>query len=98
MKTTDSQCSAPGAGRPAFAVAGLLALAVLTGCTSTTYTDPTGATFKRSSFLNRQNIGKVEMKAGDKSLVIEGYSNEQTEIAAAVAGSVAKALAPTPSN
>lgn len=72
----------------------VLAAASLTGCTSTVYTDPTGATFKRSSFLNKQNIGKVEMKAGEKVLVIEGYSNEQTEIAAAVAGSVAKALAP----
>lgn len=69
---------------------------LLTGCTSTTYTDPSGATFKRVSFLNRQNIGKVEAKAGEKekSFVIEGYSNEQTELAAAVASSVAKALTP----
>jgi hypothetical protein len=75
-------------------IAAILAAAAFAGCTSTTYSDPSGATFKRSSFLNRQNIGKVEMKAGDKVLVIEGYSNEQTEIAAAVAGSVAKALVP----
>lgn len=72
----------------------IAALVALSGCTSTTYTDPSGAKFSRTSVLNRQSIGKVEMKAGDKSLTIEGYSNEQTEIAAAVAGSVAKALAP----
>lgn len=70
------------------------AVFLFTGCTTTTYTDSTGAKFSRTSFLNRQSIGKVELKAADKSLTIEGYSNEQTEIAAAVAGSVAKALAP----
>lgn len=71
------------------AVAALLSA----GCTSTTYREG-GAEFSRVSFFTKQNIGKVEMKAGDKSLSIEGYSNEQTEIAAAVAGSVAKALTP----
>ncbi len=79
-------------------VAGLLAavlcLLFATACTSTTYTDPSGAKFSRTSFLNRQNIGKVSMQAGDKTLSIEGYSNDQTEIAAAVAGSVVKALVP----
>jgi hypothetical protein len=73
-----------------------LLAAALSGCTTTLYVDPTtGARFERSSFLTKQNIGKVEAKAnvdGSKSLSIEGYSNEQTEIAAAVAGSVAKAL------
>jgi hypothetical protein len=34
----------------------------------------------------------VNPKTGDVD--IEGYSNEQTELAAAVAGSVAKALTP----
>jgi hypothetical protein len=75
-------------------ITGLVALFVSllsTGCTTTKYRE--GDTeFSRTSFLNRQSIGKVEMKAGEKSLTIEGYSNEQTEIAAAVAGSVAKAL------
>ncbi len=70
------------------------ALVLATGCTSTTYKDPSGAEFSRVSFITRQTAGKVEVKAGDKSLVIEGYSNEQTEVAAAVASSVAKALAP----
>lgn len=65
-----------------------------TGCTSTSYRDQSGAEFSRVSFLTKQSIGKVELKAGDKQLSIEGYSNEQTEIAAAVASSVAKALTP----
>lgn len=72
-----------------------LALACV-GCTSTSYTDPSGAKFSRVSFMNRQSIGKVEVKAGDKTLSIEGYSNEQTEIAAAVANAVAKALTVAP--
>lgn len=80
---------------PLLAATAALALAgCLTGCTSTTFVDPQGAKFSRISFLNRQSIGKVEVKAGEKTLTIEGYSNEQTEIAAAVAGSVARALAP----
>ena len=72
----------------------LCALAALTGCTSTSYTDPSGASFKRTSFFNRQNVGKVEVKSGDKVLVIEGYQSEQAETAAAVASSVVKALTP----
>ena len=74
-------------------LAAVAALA-LAGCTSTTYTDPSGAKFSRMSVLTKQSIGKVELKAGDKSLNLEGYSNEQTETAAAVAGAVAKALMP----
>lgn len=71
----------------------LISLA-LAGCTTTSYTDPSGAQFSRTSFLNKQSIGKVDVKAGDKTLHIEGYSNEQTEVAVAVAGAVATALAP----
>ena len=67
---------------------------LFTACTSTTFRDPSGAKFTRTSFLNRQSVGKVEVRAGDKSLTMEGYSNEQTEVAAAVAGAVAKALVP----
>lgn len=70
----------------------LLLAAAAAGCTATTYTDPSGAKFTRTSFLSKQSIGKVDLKAGDKSLKIEGYSNEQTEIAAAVATAVANAV------
>lgn len=71
------------------AVAGL----VLAGCTSTTYTDPSGAKFSRTSFLTKQSASKVEYSDGTKKLTLDGYSNEQTETAAAVAGAVASALA-----
>ena len=73
-------------------LAAILLAAALAGCTTTNYTDPSGAKFSRTSFLTKQNIGRVDLKAGDKSLSIEGYSNEQTETAAAVAAAVAKAL------
>lgn len=68
--------------------------ALFSACTSTTYTDPSGAKFSRVSFLNTQQAQKVEVHAGDKSLVIDGYTNQQAEVAGAVAGAVAKALAP----
>lgn len=64
-----------------------------TGCTSTHFKQG-DVEFSRISILNKQSIGRVDVQAADKKLSIEGYSNEQTEIAAAVAGSVAKALAP----
>lgn len=71
----------------------LLALA-LTGCTTTSFVDPNGAKFSRTSFLNRQSVGKVEAVVGDKRFVMTGYSSEQTEVAAAVAAAVAEALKP----
>lgn len=75
----------------------LAAVAALSaGCTSTTYTDPSGAKFSRVSFLTTQQAQKVEVHAGDKTLTLEGYSNQQTEVAAAVASAVAKALVPVP--
>lgn len=70
----------------------LVAAVLLAGCTTTTYIDPSGARFSRTSFLNRQSAGRVEVRAGDKTLVIEGYTNEQTETAAAVAGAVTREL------
>lgn len=68
---------------PALALAAVAA-ALLTGCTSTSYTDPSGAKFSRISLLNSQSVGKVEMKAGDKTLSLEGYSSEQAQVASAV--------------
>jgi hypothetical protein len=74
-----------------------LAAAVLAGCcagcTTTTYRDPSGATFTRTSFLTKQAVGRVDVAAGDKKLTLEGYATEQTETAAAVAAAVTKALA-----
>ena len=85
MKTTRSIVS--------FAL--LTAALFLTACTSTAYKSPEGATFTRTSFFNKQSIGKVEFAktpTGEK-LLIQGYSNDQSELAAAVAGAVATALA-----
>jgi hypothetical protein len=71
----------------------LASLWLLCGCTLTTYTDPSGAKFSRWSLLNSQAVGKVEMRAGDKLLTLEGYQSNQTEMAAAVVASAVKAAA-----
>lgn len=65
--------------------------AALSGCTVTKYTDPSGATFSRSSFLTTQNVGKVVVEAGDKTLTLEAYSNQQTEVAAAIVSAAVSA-------
>ncbi len=77
----------------AFGAALLLAS---TGCVSTEYAGPNGVHFKRTAFMNKQSIGKVEFDPVTGKLKMEGYSNEQTEVAAAVAQAVASALAPVP--
>lgn len=63
------------------------------GCTSTSYTDPSGAKFSRISVLNSQSVGKVEMKADEKSksLTLEGYTSEQAQIASSVVSAAVKA-------
>lgn len=58
--------------------------ALLVGCTSTTYQDTAGNKLSRVSFGTTQNIGKLSVKAGDKELLLEGYSNEQAQVASAV--------------
>lgn len=75
-------------------IAGVTALLLggcLSGCTSTSYTDPSGAKFSRVSFLNNQSVGRVEVQAGDKKLTLESYNSQQTEFAAAVVGAAIKA-------
>jgi hypothetical protein len=74
-------------------VAALLAALLFTGCT-TTLVKKGDLEVSRKSFLNRQTIQELEVDPVTGRFVMKGYSNEQTEIAAAVAGSVAKALAP----
>lgn len=76
----------------------ILALACA-GCTTTTYERTEhGVKFTRSSFGTKQSISEIDVQTnpqtGAQSLQVKGYSNEQTEIAAAVASSVAKALTP----
>lgn len=76
-------------------IARLLILAValfgLTGCVQTKLKTPNGVEFSRTSFLNRQSIGKVKFDPVTGKLEMEGYSNQQTEALAAVAGAVAAA-------
>jgi len=62
----------------------LASIALLAGCTSTTYQDAAGNKLSRHSFGTTQNIGKLIVKAGDKELTLEGYSNEQAQVAGAV--------------
>jgi hypothetical protein len=69
----------------------LVLVALLSGCTHTTYTDPSGAKFSRTSFLNSQSVGRVEMRAGDKLLTMEGYASEQSQAAAAVVTAAVRA-------
>jgi len=68
----------------------LLLLAV--GCTHTKYTDSAGNSLTRTSFGTTQNIGRLAVKAGDKELVLEGYSNEQAQVAAAVVSAAISAV------
>lgn len=69
--------------------------ATLTGCTSTSYTDPTGAKFSRISFLNSQSVGEVSYSDSMKKLSIKGYQSEQTQVVdAAVTAAVKAAIKP----
>ena len=61
------------------------------GCTSTSYSDPSGAKFSRISLLNNQSVGEVTVKAGDKELTLKGYSSDQAQIAGAVVSAAVKA-------
>ncbi len=74
----------------------VLVAALCSGCVSTEYHGKDGVSFKRVAFGNRQSIGKVEFDPSTGKVKIEGYSNEQTELAAAVAQAVASALTPKP--
>lgn len=71
---------------------------VFTGCTHTAYVDPTtGAKFTRTSIGTTQSIGAIRVEAdasGRKSLTVEGYTNEQAQIAGAVVEAAIKARLP----
>ncbi len=81
--------------RPLFPSAFLLS-GVLTGCTVTTYSDPSGAKFTRASLGTTQSIGAIRVEAaGDKKvLTVEGYTNEQAQVAGAVVEAAIKARLP----
>lgn len=69
----------------------ILAALAASGCTSTTYTDANGAKFSRIVVGTTQTIGKIDMKAGDRSLTVEGYSTQAAELAGAVVAAAVKA-------
>lgn len=71
----------------------VLVSALLAGCTHTSYQDTAGNKFSRTSFGTTQNIGKIQATAGDKSLVVEGYSNEAAQVASAVVSAAVSAAA-----
>ena len=79
--------------KPIILLAALAALAAFSGCT-TTHVEKGDLKVSRKSFLNRQSIQELVVDPATGRFVMKGYTNEQTEIAAAVAGSVAAALAP----
>lgn len=75
----------------------LLAAGVVAGCTTTTIKLKDGSTFTRTSFLNSQSIGKVDVKLGDgQSVNIQGYNSEQTAAAVAALNAAAAALKASP--
>ena len=80
-----------------FAFAAAL-LAAATGCTHTAYVDPkTGAKFSRTSVGTTQSIGAIRVTSGAdgvRSLTVEGYTNEQAQIAGAVVEAAIKARLP----
>jgi len=56
----------------------LAAITLCSGCVYTSYTDPSGAKFSRVSLFGNQSVGEVSVKAGDKAMVLKGYTSEQT--------------------
>lgn len=79
-----------------YILATLLALA-FAGCTTTTIQLKDGSKFSRTSFLNSQSIGKVDVKLGDgQSVNIQGYNSEQTAAAVAALNAAMAVLKAAP--
>lgn len=66
----------------------LLLVVLLTGCTSITFRTATGTEIKATSFLNKRSISKASFDPATGKLTLQGYNNDQTELAAAVAGAI----------
>lgn len=78
-------------------IALIILVAALTGCTTTTIQLKDGSKFSRTSFLNSQSIGKVDVKLGpDQSVNIQGYNSEQTAAAVAALNAAMAVLKSTP--
>lgn len=72
----------------------LLTLLATSACTHTSYTDKDGNKFTRTSLGTTQNIGKIEVTASatEKHLVVDGYANEQAQVASAVVNAALSAI------
>lgn len=70
-----------------------LVLVSLVGCTHTSYSDKDGNKFTRTSFGTTQNIGRISASTDGtkKSLDVEGYTNDQAQVASAVVGAAVSA-------
>ena len=74
--------------------AALFAASLLTGCVQTTVMLPDGSKFTRSAFLNRTQVGDVEIQIGTNAVLrIRGYANDQVQAAEAIARGVAQGVA-----
>ncbi len=77
-------------------IALLAVILAATGCTHTSFTDKEGNKFTRTSFGTTQNIGRIDASAtpDKKSLVVEGYSNEQAQVTSAAITAAISAIKP----
>jgi len=80
----------------------IMAVSILTGCSTINYEDAE-TKFSRTSFGNKLSIGKLEVESKDglKVVKMEGYSNDQVEaikiaVEAAVAAAVKAAVPVAP--
>lgn len=75
----------------AIALVSIVCLLVAPGCTHTTYTDPSGAQFSRTTVFSSQQLGDVKVTAGDKTLSIGTLNTTQAEATGALLGAALKA-------
>lgn len=69
----------------------ILAALALSGCSSVTYTDPSGRSVKSSQFLTDRGPSKIVFRDGDKSVEVDLGGSQQAkslEALAAIANSL----------
>lgn len=77
-------------------ICSLACLILLTGCTVTKYTAPTGETFTRTSFGTKLNVSELSVACGSngvRTITMKGYANDQVQaIGIAVEAAVSAAI------
>ena len=68
--------------------AALLIIGSNTGCSHIEFQDAAGNKFESTQLLNIRKTGKVTVKAGDKSVTIDGMNANQTDAASLVEAAV----------